>query len=123
MGADVESTGFRWATAKATQVTPLHVAAFYNKPAFCVLLLANGADIDAQTPNSEETPLHYAARGPSVDSVRALIEQGATLDIEDVDREIPLEHAANAATVNSAIYGQETGLRVHGHAAAIVRGR
>ena len=56
--------------------------------------MANGADVNAQTPNSEETPLHYAARGPSVKSVRVLIEQGATLDIEDVDRDIPLDGTA-----------------------------
>lgn len=56
--------------------TPLHYAASGPNPKVVELLLARGADIDAQSPNGS-TPLMMAARYGSEDSVGRLLERGA----------------------------------------------
>lgn len=56
--------------------TPLHYAASGPNPKVVELLLARGADVDAQSPNGS-TPLMMAARYGSEDSVQRLLERGA----------------------------------------------
>lgn len=55
---------------------PLHYAASGPNPKAVELLLARGADIDAQSPNGS-TPLMMAARYGSEESVRLLLARGA----------------------------------------------
>lgn len=65
-GARVNQSG--WA--------PLHYAASGPNPKIVQLLLARGAEIEAESPN-RSTPLMMAARYGSEESVQALLERGA----------------------------------------------
>ena len=62
--------------------TPLHIAAFKDKPDVAEVLLDHGAD-----PNIRDkfgmTPLHVAAMRGNVELVRRLVEVGATPDALD----------------------------------------
>lgn len=59
--------------------TPLHRAAL-NSPASVPLLISAGANVDAQD-NIHDSPLHYAAECNSLDTIAALIDAGATIDL------------------------------------------
>jgi len=56
--------------------TPLHYAASGPNPRIVELLLAQGAEVDARSPNGS-TPLMMAARYGSEESVRLLLQRGA----------------------------------------------
>lgn len=56
--------------------TPLHIAASYGRPAIVRLLLAHGADVNANLHHSRFTPLHFA-KNPAV--AQLLIDAGADM--------------------------------------------
>lgn len=68
-------------------LTTLHIAAWHGHADMARLLLANGAEVNAQAGkvrtmfgsviNEAWTPLHFAANGGHANAVRVLLEQGA----------------------------------------------
>ena len=56
--------------------TPLHLAAYSGDTGMLQLLLARGAQLEAQRLDGQ-TPLFEAAEGSSVEAVRALLLAGA----------------------------------------------
>ncbi len=63
--------------------TALHLAAFFGRPGAVALLLESGADVGAVARNGMRVqPLHSAAAGRDVQSVRLLLAAGADPDAE-----------------------------------------
>ena len=65
--------------------TPLHVATSKNAVAIVDVLIAAGADINAQEGKRQETPLHIAARLGHSEAVGALLRHGADVDERNGD--------------------------------------
>jgi len=66
------------AERSADGFTPLHYAAFFDRPEAAAALLAHGADVDAEASNpSRVRPLHSAAACRSLTVCRRLLEAGA----------------------------------------------
>jgi ankyrin repeat protein len=74
--------------------TPLHYAAMRGHKDVVELLLANGADVNAED-NFGETPLHCAADG-NKDLVALLLSKGANVNATDRAGVTPLDIAASA---------------------------
>lgn len=64
--------------------TPLHHAANLNRSVFVKELLARGADVNAQNPETSRTPLHLAVLYLSEECVEILLDFGA--DPEQLDK-------------------------------------
>ena len=62
------------------------------------------ADLHAQTATENQTPIHYAAKYNSCDSINALVELGARLDDRDHKDRTPLQ--VGAETGNCDIFLQ-----------------
>jgi ankyrin repeat protein len=76
---------------------PLHLAAFFRRPAAVRLLLERAADANAVATNDTRVaPLHSAAAGGDHESVRLLLEAGADPNARQRGGFAPL-HAAAAA--------------------------
>ena len=61
-------------------VTPLHVAAAFNNSAVVEILANNGGILESTTFYMLQTPLHYAARYDSPNSVKTLVKMGAKIE-------------------------------------------
>ena len=73
--------------------TPLLKAVKYSVPDEIIdLLLVHGADVYAVT-EDEKTALHFAAQNDEEDMIRAMIERGLPVDVEDNDGWTPLHEA------------------------------
>ncbi|OHT02850.1 hypothetical protein TRFO_06880 [Tritrichomonas foetus] len=72
--------------------TPLHIAAQKGSFESALILIQNGADVDA-IDNEERTPMHYAAIGGHLAIVELLYDVGADLQIFDVDMKTPANYA------------------------------
>ena len=59
--------------------TALHIAVLCNRPANTILLLDNGADLEARD-SGDQTPLCIAARKSAEDIVRILLDRGANVN-------------------------------------------
>lgn len=70
-------------------------------PGLARLLLSNGARIELRS-NSLGTPLHAAVVHAAPEIVALLVERGAELDARDVNGSTPLHHAAGLGDVVSA---------------------
>jgi ankyrin repeat protein len=70
--------------------TPLHVATTFAKFEIAELLLANGADVNAQE-SFGLTPLHRAAIWPRKDLIELLLKNGANVDMKDEFGHTPLD--------------------------------
>lgn len=81
---------------------PLHLAAFFGRPAAAGLLLTAGAALDepARGP-SRVTPLHSAAAGRHADVVRILLEAGADVHVRQQGGWTPLHSAAQNGDLDS----------------------
>jgi cytohesin len=78
--------------------TPLHAAAANpgrDNALVVAALVDAGADVNARTATTGESPLHAAAEYPQV--ARVLLEHGANVHARDNDGRTPLHHAANRA--------------------------
>lgn len=80
---------------------PLHLAVRYNNVEMAALLLAHGAQVDAQQgsivrldSNKRRTLLHIAAALKYRDMTVYLLKAGANMNIQDHDRRTPLHLAA-----------------------------
>ncbi|MCY4524545.1 MAG: ankyrin repeat domain-containing protein, partial [Halobacteriovoraceae bacterium] len=99
--------------------TPLHLAAAHGtNPEVLVVLLDNGADIEAKNrydpydprmdksrgselPIHEMTPLHAAAIGtPNPAIIKTLLDRGANIHARDSAGNSPLHHAVATYTIN-----------------------
>lgn len=56
---------------------PLHCAILWNQPSIAILLLDQGADIEARDPDRKTTPLRYAILYARKDLLPILLERGA----------------------------------------------
>lgn len=86
-GADVNlKTAAGW--------TALHYATKrgYLKPDFEVakLLIDSGAIVNVPTQQKQKTALHYACKGGLVDTCRLLIDQGASVNVQDIYGKTPM---------------------------------
>ena len=72
--------------------TPLHVLAWRNDLAGMELLIAAGADVNAQG-EMDETPLHIAIRQRNIPMIQALLEAGARDDLRCEFGDTPRERA------------------------------
>lgn len=82
--------------------SPLHLAAFFGRPAAAQRLLTAGADVDKVAQNSTAvTPLHSAVAGRHADVVRVLLDAGADVDVRQQGGWTPLHSAAQNADAPS----------------------
>ena len=72
-------------TVRGEWITPLMYAAMYNpKPDVFLVLIENGADVNADDKKAGRTPLMYAAMyNSNLEILRVLIENGANVDAID----------------------------------------
>src|SRR5689334_17398291 len=92
----VESDPERARSRAADDFTPLHLAAFFGRPQALALLLAAGADVEAESTNSflkRVRPLHSAAAGGHLECCRLLVEAGANVNAQQGGGGTPLAAA------------------------------
>lgn len=82
--------------------TPLHWAAFKNKPECVKLLLSYNADPNARAHPSGWTPLHDASYSNSTDCIELLIDAGGRVDARANSGATPLCFAAQEDSAESA---------------------
>jgi len=74
--------------------TPLHLTVRYNRRTIAELLIAKGSAIDSKD-DRQRTPLGLATRETGdVDMAKLLIQNGADINVRDVDNNMPLNFAA-----------------------------
>mmetsp|Transcript_53226 Transcript_53226/g.141537 ORF Transcript_53226/g.141537 Transcript_53226/m.141537 type:complete len:254 (+) Transcript_53226:177-938(+) len=74
--------------------TAVHVAATNGSSEVLRAMAAYGAPLDEGCDFRLGTPLHYACQSGQLDSVRVLLEGGATIDCQDKEGKTPLMEAA-----------------------------
>jgi uncharacterized protein len=80
--------------------TPLHFAAFFNRPESARDLIRHGADVAAVAKNPMKVmPLHSAAAAHSAEIVRLLVENGASPNVPQEGGWLPLHEAAQIGDV------------------------
>ena len=75
-----------------TQVTALHLAAYYSSPAVVKVLVKAGADVNARD-SKKNSPLHWASSENST-VVSALLKAGAKMNLLNAHKHSPLFIAA-----------------------------
>ena len=68
---------------------------FYN-----LLFETISANIEARTEGVDQTPLHLAARHNSIESVQALIKEGANIEAKDYKNRTPIFLAAELGKID-----------------------
>ncbi|XP_070697055.1 transient receptor potential channel pyrexia isoform X2 [Pempheris klunzingeri] len=76
-------------------VTALHVASALDYQDMVQFLLERKADLEARTLLDQQTPLHYAAKNDAVQSIKLLLQAGASISCPDYKLRTPLQLAAN----------------------------
>ena len=83
--------------------TALHLACFFGHPEIAAALLNHGADVAARSKNAmQNTPLHAAAAGKSLEAVRVLVEHGADVNARQHGGWAPLHAASQNGDVEMA---------------------
>jgi ankyrin repeat protein len=89
------------ATVNATTAlkeTPLHKAVAW--PAVCKVLAAAGGDLNARAWSAGVAPIHFAAAGGHVETVRLFLDMGMSVDARTDWRATPLHFAAERGQEN-----------------------
>ncbi|XP_019379774.1 PREDICTED: ankyrin repeat domain-containing protein 10 isoform X1 [Gavialis gangeticus] len=94
-GATVNASTTRFAQ------TPAHIAAFGGHPQCLIWLIQAGANINKQD-YVGETPIHKAARSGSMDSVSALVANGAQIELSHGINKEYIKHLRNASGLTAA---------------------
>jgi ankyrin repeat protein len=92
-GADVSAKG-------ESNVTPLHLAAFYGHAQIAEELLKAGADVNAGGYRHNDTPLHVAALHGHANVVKMLLAHGADANAENMLHKTPLQLAEETQQTN-----------------------
>jgi ankyrin repeat protein len=92
-----------------TGSTPLDDAALSGNKDLIEMLLAHGADLSAQDPESKSAPLHYAASFGRLEAVRILVEHGADVSAKNSKGQTALQLAMSNQQEEVAAF-----LRSHG---------
>ena len=80
--------------------SPLHYAAFLGLPAVVAfLVIERSQDVGSRDVDDESTPLHLASGGGHVEVARFLIEQRASITVQDGDGLTPLHWASRQGRV------------------------
>lgn len=104
------NAGVHWRRHRS--IKPLTIAAYHQKRDVIRLLLAHGADVNATLGGLGVTALHWACQSKSqVDTVKLLVESGASVDVEDWDSRTPLYHANQCGTRRVCEYLKSVGAR------------
>ncbi|KAJ3103795.1 PR domain zinc finger protein 4 [Phlyctochytrium bullatum] len=82
-------------------VTPLHVAAFEGKVAFCKAFIDAGADVNSKS-SQELTPLFYSISAGRLDVASFLLENGADIESRDKDGTTLLSYSISADRLDVA---------------------
>jgi ankyrin repeat protein len=85
--------------------TPLHVMAWRNDLESVRMLIAAGADVNAQG-EMDETPLHVAIRQGNLPMISAMLEAGARDDIGSEFGETPRECALKKGGAVAGLFGK-----------------
>lgn len=94
------------ASANAFRVTPLHSACAIASYPLALLLLDNGADVNARQQGGF-TPLHSAAHQGATQLVQLLVGRGADLQAQTDNGETALSLAEQGSFTNTAAYIRE----------------
>ncbi|KMQ91742.1 ankyrin repeat domain-containing protein 17, partial [Lasius niger] len=108
MNANVEDRGIKG------DCTPLMEAASAGHVDIVSLLIAHGADVNAQS-TSGNTPLMYGCAGGHEEVVRVLLEAGANVEDHNENGHTPLMEAASAGHVQVAKILLEHGAGINTH--------
>jgi hypothetical protein len=110
-----------------TQMTPLHIAAFYSSTSVLEVLGKEGPNVDMNVPCSRldnYTPLHMAATAGSPDAVEMLLEFGSDPTLVDVTGMTPLACVDMVAAAPDNTTPEETWNHIKGQlTAAMTRHR
>ena len=127
------------AVDRTTGWTDLHYAAVLNLPQVARQLLDAGMDVDVELAEGKvplgervneilgtfgydiakanssrsNTPLHWAARGNALETVRLLVERGADIHVKDDIGGTPLHYAAGWNALQVVRYLVERGVDIH----------
>ena len=82
--------------------TPLHYAAGDSRPSEVAILIAAGADINAQDDNGW-TPLHFAAQASCSECTSALLQAGASTALQDSFGNTALSRAVFESKGNGSV--------------------
>jgi len=77
-------------SSKARNSDPIHIATSRNNISAIRVLLAHGADVNAQIASSGATPLILAAYTGHLDAVKLLLENGAYVNVKDAEGQTAL---------------------------------
>ncbi|XP_070515069.1 ankyrin repeat domain-containing protein 17 isoform X3 [Cardiocondyla obscurior] len=108
MNANVEDRGIKG------DCTPLMEAASAGHVDIVTLLIAHGADVNAQS-TSGNTPLMYGCAGGHEEVVRVLLDSGANVEDHNENGHTPLMEAASAGHVQVAKILLERGAGINTH--------
>jgi len=108
MRANVEDRGMKG------DCTPLMEAASAGHTDIVRLLIAHGADVNAQS-STGNTPLMYACAGGHEEVVRVLLEAGANVEVHNENGHTPLMEAASAGHCGVAKILLEFGAGINTH--------
>ncbi|MCS5711213.1 ankyrin repeat domain-containing protein [Candidatus Berkiella aquae] len=81
-------------TKNSNGETALHLAVINNRLEIVLLLLKNGANIEAKNSN-DETALHLATRRGNYKIIQQLLKHGANVEARNANGETPFHHAKN----------------------------
>jgi peptidoglycan/xylan/chitin deacetylase (PgdA/CDA1 family) len=95
--------------AKASNGTPLHLAATFGHKEIAELLIDKGVDVNAVGGLLGWTPLHWAASEGRKEVAELLIAKGADVNAKDEDGKTPLDWAEGELTDLLRKHGGKTG--------------
>ncbi len=87
--------------ARNNNFTPLHSAAMQGHAAVCEVLIAAGADVNAQTNPQQYAPLHSAAFAGHINAINVLLSHGADRQLVNYRNERPADTARRTGSTEA----------------------